>query len=222
LKTKILGMTTKSVAMTSHSKSDDNKGSAPEGRADRHDEGKLRFSISPFLGYLEVMRVAEAGAVEYAPNNFRKGLGQTNLINAALRHIFKHLAGQDIDPANGCLHMAEAAWNLLTLLEQTVRGMTHLDDRYPFGPKLRQRLEKLFTDEGWEIPHEVQDSHNVDNADAKQLPIDYADTKDRTASEHGGGHTSDADRGDRSSGSIANQHESVVDSTVPSPIRHTP
>ena len=138
--------------MTSHSKSDDNKESAPEGRADRHDGGKLRFSISPFLGYLEVIRVAEAGAAEYAPNNFRKGLEQTNLINAALRHIFKHLAGQNVDPANGCLHMAEAAWNLLTLLEQMLRGMTHLDDRYPFSEKLQTNLKQLFENEGWEIP----------------------------------------------------------------------
>lgn len=115
----------------------------PPPAASRYDQDKLRMSISPWLGFAEVMAVAEYGAKKYDAHNFRKGLQSTALADAAFRHLAKWMAGEDVDPDSGCEHLAHAAWNLLVALEQKVRGNHGLDDRYQFEPTVRISLQTL-------------------------------------------------------------------------------
>ena len=84
---------------------------------------------------VELAKVYGYGAEKYAPNNFRKGYNWSLSYNSLLRHILASEAGEDIDPESGLLHMAQAAWHCLTLIQfmfdkETGAHPAELDDRY--------------------------------------------------------------------------------------------
>jgi len=70
-------------------------------------EGKGRFDlISPFAMF-RLAAVYERGCVKYAPRNWEKGMPISRNIDAALRHIFHYLIGDDYED-----NLAQAVWNL--------------------------------------------------------------------------------------------------------------
>lgn len=74
-------------------------------------EGKGKMNLLPAASILRLSRWYEAGALKYGENNWQKGMPNSRYIDAALRHLFKYLAGcQDED------HLSAAAWNICAVM----------------------------------------------------------------------------------------------------------
>ena len=65
---------------------------------------------------------------ENGDDNWRKGLSWKNTTGSLLRHIIAYRNGEDIDPELFTYHLANAGWNILTLLEY-YHTHPELDDR---------------------------------------------------------------------------------------------
>lgn len=87
------------------------------GEGKKFDEGKPRMSLLPYQPLLEVVKVLEFGAKKYGDYNWRGGMDWMRLIDAALRHCFAWLSGENVDKESGLDHLAHAACNLLFLLQ---------------------------------------------------------------------------------------------------------
>jgi hypothetical protein len=85
------------------------------------DAGKPRMGLvlGGFATALEqVARVGTHGADKYSDNGWRELVnGEDRFLDAALRHILKHLKGEIVDPDFGETHLAHASWNLLAAIE---------------------------------------------------------------------------------------------------------
>lgn len=98
-----------------------------EGRKD--DGGKLRFDLLPPDALRELVRVYTVGAEKYGAYNWSKGIVFSRIFAALMRHCWSWFLGEENDPDDGLPHMAHAAWNCMTLVSFSKRGMAHLDDR---------------------------------------------------------------------------------------------
>ncbi len=82
------------------------------------DEGKSRVDLLPPNSLLEIGHVLAWGAANRGDNNWRYVVGaKRRFIAAALRHVYKYMAGEDIDPETGRHHLAHAACDVLFVLE---------------------------------------------------------------------------------------------------------
>jgi len=72
------------------------------------------------------------GALKYEDDNWRKGLPYSSCVRAINSHLTLWRSGKAVDPDTGCHHLAQVAWNALTLLvyELTKSGK---DDRIKFS-----------------------------------------------------------------------------------------
>lgn len=90
---------------------------------------------APPAALIELAKVYGYGAGKYAPNNFRKGYKWSLSYNSLLRHVLASEEGEDIDPESGLLHLAQAAWHCLTLIQfyfdkESGAHPEELDDRW--------------------------------------------------------------------------------------------
>lgn len=88
-------------------------------QAMRYNTGKpeLHYLFTLPKAAIAITRVFEQGATKYEQYNYLKGnKPDVEYIDAALRHIERHLDGEIYDPDIGTLHIANAAWNLMALL----------------------------------------------------------------------------------------------------------
>lgn len=103
----------------------------------KFDHNKARVSLIFTKALLEVAKVGTKGAKKYSDHNWRGGMEWSRLLDANLRHLLEFNAGNmlDIDPNckacqrykckdhTGELHLAQAAWNNLALLEYLVANI---------------------------------------------------------------------------------------------------
>lgn len=90
-----------------------------EGRKD--DAGKPMLDLLPAWAIMACGEVLTDGAAHYGPDNWRQVEGaKRRYIAAALRHLFKYIGGQDMDPESGRHHLAHAAVSILFVLELEV------------------------------------------------------------------------------------------------------
>lgn len=76
----------------------------------------LPYDLVPFQEITDAfVRVAEFGAVKYAPWNWSKGLARVQLCCSLLRHTFAYIRGQDRDPESGLMHTDHILWNASVL-----------------------------------------------------------------------------------------------------------
>jgi len=75
-------------------------------------EGKGRYDLLPPHAIFLVARQFEEGASKYGENNWQKGQPISRYVDSALRHLFKHMAGE-----NDERHDVAAAWNIMAMLE---------------------------------------------------------------------------------------------------------
>lgn len=74
-------------------------------------EGKGRFDLVPIEGIWRLAKWYEKGAKKYKDRNWEKGQPLSVMINSAIRHLLKYLAGwRDED------HLAAAAWNIFGII----------------------------------------------------------------------------------------------------------
>jgi hypothetical protein len=76
----------------------------------------------------EVAKVGTFGAAKYSDNGWEQvPNAEGRYTDALLRHVFKHMNGEVVDPEWGLFHLAHAAWNVLAVLEKELeksRGRT--------------------------------------------------------------------------------------------------
>ena len=94
----------------------------------KFDAKKAQLHLLPRDVLLELAKVYEHGASKYEPGNWEKGFDASRPFDAAERHLWAWWLGEDADPDSGLSHLLHAAWNLLTLAAQEIRG-TGCDDR---------------------------------------------------------------------------------------------
>jgi hypothetical protein len=104
----------------------DPTGRKPSDPGAKLDQGKVRVGL--VLGgfanaLMEVSKVGTYGAAKYSDNGWKEvPNAEARYTDAALRHVFKHMAGEVTDPEWGLEHLAHAAWGILAVLELRMKG----------------------------------------------------------------------------------------------------
>lgn len=70
----------------------------------KYDQGKARWSLLDFKTLEDVVEVLELGATKYGARNF-KHVEPIRYVDAAMRHWFSYLAGEELDPESGKSHL---------------------------------------------------------------------------------------------------------------------
>lgn len=84
----------------------------------KYDGEKPRMYLLPPKALTEVAKVLTFGANKYDEDNWKKLDNlQNRYTGAALRHIFAHMDGEELDPETGLDHLAHALCCLLFKLE---------------------------------------------------------------------------------------------------------
>ncbi len=97
------------------------KQSASVGR--KFDAGKLDYTLVPWDGLEEVVKVLEFGARKYARDNWQQVEGGMQRYQAAaFRHMIAYNQGEKVDPETGLSHLAHAGCCLLFLLSLEKRN----------------------------------------------------------------------------------------------------
>ena len=84
----------------------------------KYDSQKPKMNLLPPKAIVEISKVLTFGAEKYDAENWRKLDDLQNRYTAgALRHIFAHMDGEDLDPETNLSHLAHAMCCLLFKLE---------------------------------------------------------------------------------------------------------
>lgn len=95
----------------------------------KHDQEKPDYSLLSSWSLDEVAQVMTYGKRKYDSHNWRKGLNNSRLFSAAMRHLWAWNRGEDFDPETGFSHLAHAGCCVLMILEN-VKLRPKLDDRW--------------------------------------------------------------------------------------------
>lgn len=83
----------------------------------KFDQGKIDYTLLPWAGVEEVVKVLEFGAQKYARDNWRHvNNAQNRYLAAAFRHMIAYSQGEVNDQETGLSHLAHANCCLLFLL----------------------------------------------------------------------------------------------------------
>ena len=84
----------------------------------KYDSKKPKMNLLPPKAIVEISKVLTFGAEKYDAENWRKLDDLQNRYTAgALRHIFAHMDGEELDPETNLSHLAHAMCCLLFKLE---------------------------------------------------------------------------------------------------------
>lgn len=80
-------------------------------------DNKLRWDLLPLEEIEDIVKVYTAGAKKYSDNSWQDLENGYQRYKAALfRHLLEYEKGNKIDSDTGCQHLAQVAWNAITLL----------------------------------------------------------------------------------------------------------
>lgn len=96
--------------------------------ADRHNEGKLRYTLTCPHAIEEMVKTLEYGATKYPPDNWKKGFPYLQIMDSLYRHLEAIRKGHDKDPESGLLHAAHAMSNAMFLTHMML-FRPEMDDR---------------------------------------------------------------------------------------------
>ncbi len=84
---------------------------------------KRRWSLVPWDGMTEIVKVLEFGADKYSAGDWelRDDSYRMKLWEAAMRHLIAHREGQHYDPESNLPHLAHAACDVLMILALNLR-----------------------------------------------------------------------------------------------------
>lgn len=83
----------------------------------KHDSGKLDYTLVPWDGLEDVVKVLEFGAQKYSRDNWRKvENADARYMAAAFRHLVAHQNGEVNDPESNLPHLAHAGCCILFML----------------------------------------------------------------------------------------------------------
>ncbi len=95
----------------------------------KYDADKPDFSLLSTISMTELAKVLTFGKEKYAAHNWRKGITLTRLNAAAMRHIFAHNNGEDLDSETGLSHLAHAMCCMMFAIELQ-KTRSDVDDRF--------------------------------------------------------------------------------------------
>lgn len=95
----------------------------------RYDGDKPKMDLLSPIAIIGMSDVLTFGAKKYADHNWRKGMKWGRTIACLLRHTFKFMMGEDIDPESGLPHVDHIACNAM-FLQEYFRTHKELDDRF--------------------------------------------------------------------------------------------
>ena len=107
----------------------------------KYDGEKPRLYLLPPHTLVEVGKVLTFGAAKYDEHNWKKLDNlQNRYTGAALRHIFAHMAGEELDPETGLDHLAHALCCLMFKLEAKLENGESKEERLgePVSIKYRE------------------------------------------------------------------------------------
>lgn len=108
-------------------------------KALKDDAGKPDLSLISIELMEALARVRMFGTVKYSRGDWKRGFKVTRSCAAALRHIFRYLSGETLDPESGLPHPAHA----VACLEHVLYDMKHHpenDDRDAAEPTIKGNL----------------------------------------------------------------------------------
>lgn len=100
----------------------------------RFDAGKARMDLLCPIAMEGCAMVLAFGAKKYAEWNWAKGMPWSKVIGSLLRHTFKFMSGEDLDPESGLPHVDHLLCNAV-FLSNYYRRHKMLDDRYKSAVK---------------------------------------------------------------------------------------
>lgn len=95
----------------------------------RHNEGKLRWSLVPQSALEPMVRVLEFGAEKYDDHNWKKGLPIVEICESLKRHLDAFMEGEDLDPESGLPHIGHIQCNAM-FLAWMKKNRPEMDRRY--------------------------------------------------------------------------------------------
>ena len=100
-------------------------------RAERFNEGKLRWRNFPMFLLRPLMEVAQYGEGKYATFNFLRGGDQLQYLDCIKRHLDKYEDPRlpDEDDESKVNHLSHVAWNALVAIYM-LENHPELDNRY--------------------------------------------------------------------------------------------
>lgn len=117
-----------------------------EGQGLRYDNGKLRYDLLEPFAIKQLVKVYTKGAEKYAERNWEKGMKWGKVLASLKRHIAAWEDGEDFDEELGTYHMANAAWNCMTLLSY-YKLFPQGDDRRPKrNPRIALDIDEVLAD----------------------------------------------------------------------------
>lgn len=79
----------------------------------RYNEGKRKWSLVHFKSLEPMIEVLEFGAKKYAPDNWKKGFDQKEILESLQRHLAKLFDGEEIDSESGLHHIGHIMCNAM-------------------------------------------------------------------------------------------------------------
>lgn len=84
-----------------------------DNKADRYNQGKLRWSLVNYKSLEPMVRVLEFGATKYSDNDWKKGLDKKEILESMQRHLAELMDGNKIDSESGLSHMGHLMCNAM-------------------------------------------------------------------------------------------------------------
>lgn len=94
----------------------------------RYDDNKPQLHLLCPIALEGLANVLTIGAKKYSPGNWTKGMLWSRTLSSLLRHTFKFMAGEDLDPESGLPHIDHVLCNAM-FLSNYYRRHKALDDR---------------------------------------------------------------------------------------------
>ena len=94
----------------------------------KFDEEKIRTDLLPVNALMRIANIFTFGAKKYGAYNWEKGILNSRLYAACLRHLFAYWRGEQKDPESGMSHLHHAGCCIMMLIDnEDLRK--ELDDR---------------------------------------------------------------------------------------------
>lgn len=79
----------------------------------RYNKGKLKWSLVDFKSLTPLIQVLMFGAEKYAPNNWKKGLDKTEILESLQRHLGELLNNKEYDDESKLHHIGHIMANAM-------------------------------------------------------------------------------------------------------------
>lgn len=82
-------------------------------KALRYNKGKPKWGLVEWSSLVPLVEVLMFGAEKYAPNNWKKGLDRTEILESAQRHLIALFNGEETDEESKLSHAGHVMCNMM-------------------------------------------------------------------------------------------------------------